>query len=172
MKLVGDGGHLRDWGSVVLTDFRNFIMPLIRYDQGDIARWDDRSPACACGQGFQSFFEVLGRKDDSFLRPDGSEIPSARLLNALDEVFTDATSGLAEYRLTERRPRTLEFHFVPQKTARTVSSEHLNRFRGQLEMLYGEPIELALSSVDVLPQLSGYKRRKVVSNRLGEKQSD
>jgi phenylacetate-CoA ligase len=161
LELVGEGG----WGRTVVTDFRNLVMPVIRYDQGDIAKWDDIGCHCKCGQRTPGFSEVLGRKDDSFMRSDGAEIPSASLLNAIDEIFTDTSGGLDEYRLVEKDIGVLELVFVLRNDAGSISGSHLERLRRQLNVLYAEPVSLSEVPVAKMPKLGGYKRRKVISDR-------
>ncbi|RVM17905.1 hypothetical protein [Sinorhizobium meliloti] len=57
------------FGRVVATDFRSWVMPLIRYDQGDLAAWSPHRIGT-------SFREIRGRADDYFLRTDGKKIQS------------------------------------------------------------------------------------------------
>ncbi|WP_460077188.1 phenylacetate--CoA ligase family protein [Roseibium sp. ROS1] len=165
LELVGDG----DWGETVVTDFRNLVMPVIRYNQGDIAKWDDIGCNCKCGQKTPGFSEVLGRKDDSFLKPDGTEIPSASLLNAIDEIFTDTSGGLDQYRLVERDIGVLELVFVLRNDAASISESHLKRLKDQLKVLYTGQVSLTSVPVSKMPKLGGYKRRKVISDRKAER---
>lgn len=57
------------WGKVVITDLLNRSMPLIRYEIGDVSRWQEG--ACACGRGLPRLAEVQGRTTDFLHLPDG-----------------------------------------------------------------------------------------------------
>jgi phenylacetate-CoA ligase len=67
-------------GRVVITGLRNFVMPLIRYDVGDIGIAGGQ---CACGRGFPVIRNIVGRTSEIVEGKNGEEISSFLLLNAL-----------------------------------------------------------------------------------------
>src|SRR5262249_7590187 len=62
-------------GRVVITPFVSTAQPLIRYDQGDIARL---GAACTCGRCLPVLEAIEGRAMAMFTHPDGRTV--ARLL--------------------------------------------------------------------------------------------
>jgi len=56
-------------GRVVVTTLNNFAKPLIRYAIGDYAEVGERSP---CGRGLPVLNDVLGRRRNMIVLPDGS----------------------------------------------------------------------------------------------------
>lgn len=52
-------------GRIIITDYNNLYMPLIRYEIGDVAEWSDQSIG-----PFKSFKEVKGRINDIFILPN------------------------------------------------------------------------------------------------------
>lgn len=62
-------------GRVIVTPFYSTAQPLIRYDQGDIARF---GPPCACGRTSATIEKVVGRVAAIFRHPDGRAV--SRLL--------------------------------------------------------------------------------------------
>jgi len=55
-------------GRVVVTPFASTAMPLVRYDQGDIAVAGEQ---CSCGRGLSVIQRIVGRAYDAFRHPDG-----------------------------------------------------------------------------------------------------
>ena len=62
-------------GRVVVTNLRNYSMPLIRYDIGDVAISAGYS-RCECGRNFFSLEKILGRTLGYFKKRDGSLVHS------------------------------------------------------------------------------------------------
>lgn len=58
-------------GRVVITPFVSTAQPLIRYDQGDIARL---GPPCSCGRALPVIEAVEGRSTAIFTHPDGRTV--------------------------------------------------------------------------------------------------
>ena len=78
----GDGQPCKpgETGHVLVTGLRNFAMPLIRYDTGDLASQAASGP-CSCGARSPSFGEIAGR----YRRFAGLRVP--RAIPALRDVL-------------------------------------------------------------------------------------
>lgn len=59
-------------GRVLVTALQSFVMPLIRYELGDLAEWGN---PCACGRPMPVIKTVWGRERHLIQRPDGKQIP-------------------------------------------------------------------------------------------------
>lgn len=70
-------------GRVLVTDLYNRSMPLIRYEIGDVARWENHEP-CPCGRNLPRLASVEGRITDFLRLPDGKMVsgPSLTLVVA------------------------------------------------------------------------------------------
>jgi phenylacetate-CoA ligase len=55
-------------GRVLVTPFASTALPLIRYDQGDVAVAGQQ---CPCGRGLSVIRRIVGRMYDAFRHPDG-----------------------------------------------------------------------------------------------------
>lgn len=62
-------------GRIIITNLRNYSMPLIRYDLGDVAVSSGYSE-CSCGKNYFSLEKILGRTLGYFKKRDGSLIHS------------------------------------------------------------------------------------------------
>ena len=74
VELVDNQGHevKEGNGDIVVTDFWNFGMPLIRYKLGDVGKVAESN--CNCGRNLPLLGSVEGRSGDFFVKPDGSKI--------------------------------------------------------------------------------------------------
>ncbi|EGA69204.1 Coenzyme F390 synthetase-like protein [Vibrio sinaloensis DSM 21326] len=61
-------------GRLIGTSFYNEVMPLIRYDTGDIATFAPSGFKCPCGRESRVIYSVDGRSDDYVILNDGRKI--------------------------------------------------------------------------------------------------
>jgi phenylacetate-CoA ligase len=78
-------------GDVVVTDLHNFGMPLIRYMNGDVARFA-RGDRCPCGRGLGRLECVDGRRADTMRDKDGNAVPGI----VFHVLFSDARTELVK----------------------------------------------------------------------------
>jgi phenylacetate-CoA ligase len=60
-------------GRLLLTTLTNDLMPLVRYEIGDMGAYDDVTP-CPCGRTSPLLREIHGRQDDVIIARDGRRI--------------------------------------------------------------------------------------------------
>jgi len=65
-------------GRLVITEFVNFGMPMLRYEVGDRGVWHDRP--CACGRPHSLLRAVTGRVADFLVAADGSRVAGISLI--------------------------------------------------------------------------------------------
>jgi phenylacetate-CoA ligase len=65
-------------GRLVITEFVNFGMPMLRYEVGDRGVWHDRT--CACGRPHPLLRAVTGRVADFLAAADGSRVAGISLI--------------------------------------------------------------------------------------------
>lgn len=77
IELLHDGQPAKpdEDGEVIVTALWRRAMPLIRYRNGDLARWGDDS--CPCGRPFPLLSEILGRCNDVLRTPSGKLVHGA-----------------------------------------------------------------------------------------------
>jgi phenylacetate-CoA ligase len=78
-------------GDVVVTDLHNFGMPMIRYVNGDVARFA-RTERCGCGRSLSRLERVDGRRADMMLDKDGNVVPGI----VFHVLFSDARVELVK----------------------------------------------------------------------------
>ncbi len=93
-------------GRVVVTNLNNYAMPLIRYENGDMAVPSQRT--CTCGRGLPLISSVAGRTTDIVTSPSG------KLLHG--EFFTHLfykIKGVYQFRVVQETRAHLHVQIVP-----------------------------------------------------------
>jgi phenylacetate-CoA ligase len=148
-------------GAVVATDLWNQAMPMIRYEQGDLAAWSTQAAACTCGSHFRRLEAIHGRSNDAFRNADGAIVTSAELLHAIELHFCLGDTGLSEFRVVQRQPRMVEVMYVSGATLANPDVA-LSGFAAHLSRLFGHPVAVKASPVEALPTIASYKRRTLI----------
>jgi phenylacetate-CoA ligase len=89
-----------DGSSVLIgTNLHNYAMPMIRYEQNDLGRIEERD--CDCGWNFRVLTDLQGRRNDSFILPSGKIISSGFLLDATYEVLLTYRTAVKDFCLIQ-----------------------------------------------------------------------
>jgi phenylacetate-CoA ligase len=108
VEVVDDAGRpvaAGQSGRVVVTPFVSTAQPLIRYEQGDIAR---AGGVCGCGRSLPMIDAVEGRSTAIFTHPDGRTV--ARMLNESARNVLQCSF----WQLAQIGPRQFELRYVPR----------------------------------------------------------
>ena len=145
-------------GAVVATDLWNRAMPMIRYDQGDLAAWSSSPVRCACGSGFRQLSAVHGRANDAFRTSTGAVISPASVLHAVEEYFCMGDTGLNEFRVIQKTLCAIEVLFVGGERQQNFGAA-IEGFSTHLSDLFGYRIDVKAVPVEALPPAPSYKRK-------------
>ncbi len=94
-------------GDIVLTDFSNHGMPLIRYVVGDVGVPSARR--CSCGRGLPMLEHLTGRTADFLKRRDGSRVAGISLV----EKSLTAIKGIAQLQIVQESFERITLNVVP-----------------------------------------------------------
>lgn len=86
-------------GHVLVTGLRNYAMPLIRYDTGDLAEVVEGP--CACGRTLPSFGELAGRYRRYAGLPEGSRERVRAIREAIENCAPDELAFLRRYQILQ-----------------------------------------------------------------------
>jgi len=124
-------------GELVVTTLTNEIMPLLRYQVGDLAQ--------RAGENYL----VHGRCRDALRRRDGRRVTTLEV----DRCFEDV-SGIAHYQLRQTEDGACDLQFIPD--AVRMEAMALPRLTARLVNLLGHQNEIRAVAVEKLPpQTSG-----------------
>lgn len=146
-------------GRVVVTQFDNDAMPLIRYDLGDVAVAAPADATCPCGRRLPMLERVEGRIPDLILAPDGSFL----VMHFFVVLFKNLQS-IHRYQVIQDERERIRVRLVARPDAdrpvieRTVRHEVRAATRGTLQA--------DIEWVDEIP-LSGAGKRRLVISSLG-----
>ncbi|QSA97308.1 phenylacetate--CoA ligase family protein [Methylococcus sp. EFPC2] len=143
-----------EMGEAVLTHLCSEAQPFIRYRTGDMVRQSDAH--CRAGRGLHVIAEVVGRRTDFVVKPDGT------IMHALAVIYVlRAVKGVGEFKIIQHATDRLEVQIVPdaywQDCAKDLITEQL---RARMGASVAVDIELKQS---IPPEASG-KHRYVVSH--------
>ena len=135
-------------GRVIVTQLNNYVMPLIRYDIGDIAQ---RSTAqCACGRGLPLLKSVRGRTVNIFKKRDGTRIDG--------EYFTHLfyyVNGVKRFQVIQHSYEDIEV-IVAMDNSDALDNDVFDELTDKIQLVMGENCKVRYSIVkDIKPTASG-----------------
>lgn len=143
-------------GRVVVTQFHNDAMPLIRYELGDIAVAAAPDERCACGRTLPLLASVEGRIPDLVVAPDGTF-----LVTHFFVVLFKNLQSIHRYQIVQDEPDRIRARLVArpgaprQELERTIRREVAAATRGSLATEF--------EWIDEIPLSGNGKRRLVIS---------
>jgi phenylacetate-CoA ligase len=107
--LRADGSPCADGedGRIVVTEFVNLGMPMIRYELGD--RGIPSGRTCSCGRGLPLLERITGRVADFLIAADGSRVAGVSLI----EKTLTRLEGLRQLQLIQPARGRLQVNLVP-----------------------------------------------------------
>ncbi len=142
-------------GEIVGTCLINTVVPIIRYRQGDLAVLATRP--CACGKTTPALQTIVGRKNSSFKRPGGVEIPSGRILDWTYDLVLELALGIREFQIIQRTLTLVEVKLVVNDDYEPAfnNSKLIHKFK----QTFGEEFEVL---VNIVPSISKTEAGKYI----------
>jgi phenylacetate-CoA ligase len=145
-----DSGEM---GELVVTDFYNYAMPLIRYRTGDMVRLHD--PGRVDGCSWKQLSSVGGRVVDLLVRPDGSQIAGQALIMLL------RTSGVrCKVQVVQTEPDRLQVKHLRRDT---IADDVRRRLQAAADELFRCSTSIEYQPVEKLEHDKSGKYRYVTS---------
>ncbi len=142
-------------GRIVLTDYFNFAMPLIRYDTGDLGSFAENSE---CNIRTPVLTKIEGRKLDQIYDTKGNHLSSYLVYKNMWK-YTEIT----QYQIIQEGVNMYTIR-LNTNTVFKREKELLSEFLDYL----GHDAVIRVDYVNEIPMLSSGKRRKVVNNYIKE----
>jgi phenylacetate-CoA ligase len=141
-------------GQILVTYLRNFAMPLVRYETGDVAKFSSRD-VCACGRTTLRLSHVLGRQSDAIRTAHGTLVHG--------EFFTHVLYGSDAVREFQFIQESLESYTLRLVADRVRTAPMEAAWRAQILDVVGRRCNLSIEYVDNIPTLSSGKRKFTLS---------
>jgi phenylacetate-CoA ligase len=152
-------------GTTVGTDLFNIYMPIIRYVQGDLARFAPASQQgqCPCGNRYRHLNRLHGRADQVLHSTAIGRVMPDCVLDLVDKTLARTNSHLREFRIVQKSENLVEVISVLESGRVSPNEELVNEFRNGMRRLFGCDLSIPFTIVGEIPQLSSYKRRMVIN---------
>ncbi len=154
---VSRNGYER--GSMLITDFDNRVMPIIRYEIGDIVNIDYLP--CGCGNNCPRISSVEGKVYEVIKTPAGTEL---NLHILLDDIFSDHAKFISQFQAVAEKPDLLKIYIVPGQNG--IPEDLRENLRKQLQSYAGESMKVKLQDVSYIPRDGSGKQKKVIDWRI------
>lgn len=147
-------------GRMLITDFNNYAMPLIRYDTGDLAVAVDGP--CACGRTIGPMFaDPVRRRARVAPLPRGSEALIDGLRGVMETLPGDMASPLRAYRIHQDKDENYRLDIVLKGADEAPFENHVRAAWAKLAGSAGHM--LSLQVFDAIPILRNGKFMHVTS---------
>jgi phenylacetate-CoA ligase len=143
----------RQPGELLITQLRNYAMPLIRYQIDDLAVLE--AEPCGCGRTAPMVKRLAGRTPTTFVSAAGVMIEGYHLINALRQV-----EGILEFQLVQEEVQRLRLHLV---TTPAFVKGSIWETEARIAKLMGPETQLAVEHVDRIPRPLSGKTQMVIS---------
>ena len=138
-------------GRIVVTDFTNYAMPMIRYELGDLASIGE----VASDGTILSIENLCGRKTDLIYRTNGSPID---FFNSIpSEIYNNPNLRQWQFIQKSKKEYLLRLSFEKEQDDITQSAQIL------LKKLLGSDAIIVIECVNEIPVLSSGKRKVVIN---------
>jgi phenylacetate-CoA ligase len=134
-------------GQIVITDYRNRRMPLIRYAIGDLA-----APAsCPCGQiKLPALTQLLGKQRGLLKHPNGGHVFSTELSPTIRD-----TPGIRQYQVQQLAPDRFLLRAIAQPDADIIAIAQ--RIQALFVRNFGPSCQVEFAWCEHIPRLPGGK---------------
>lgn len=155
VEIVDDAGQpvaAGEKGRVVVTPFGSTAMPLIRYDQGDVAIAGE---ACSCGRSLPLIERLEGRTNAVFEHPDG------RRSREMMPIEGRQLLGAGRWQVRQVGPTDFEIDYVRHDWG---TAPDLDAFRALFRTVFFDDAEVTVREVEDL-QLGATGKYREYENR-------
>ncbi|MDC6366873.1 MULTISPECIES: phenylacetate--CoA ligase family protein [Flavobacteriaceae] len=139
-------------GRIVLTDYYNYAMPMVRYDTGDVGILE-YNPIT----GQPLFAKIEGRKMDMFINTKGEFISSHIIHHILQ------FKGIEQFQFIQE---SLDEYIIKMKVSKKLDKQDENALQQQYLGYFGQNAKITIQYVEDIPLLASGKRKLVINNVL------
>ena len=144
-------GEPANHGRIIITDLRNHVMPILRYEIGDIG-WTKAAVArCTCGRQGLQLGGIEGRGSDYVVTPSGYRTP-ALLLQRSMRLQADL---FWEYQFRQEYPSLLEVWVIPKSD---YTPDLAAELASTVETYFNHELQVRVKVVDLIPREPSGKR--------------
>jgi len=141
-------------GKLVVSTFRNYAMPLIRYEIGDLGVMGE---VCSCGRGLPVLTEIAGRQQDVLMLPTGEQ--RATLFASPDIKAFMELAPIEQYQFAHVGVDKLEIRLAVK---RDLTAEEESKITNWVHKKHGYPFKIGFVYLDEIARTSAGKFKDFV----------
>ncbi|PHS17564.1 MAG: hypothetical protein COA86_09765 [Kangiella sp.] len=147
VELVDNNGHAVSEGNgdIIVTDFWNFGMPIIRYKLGDVGKVSQSN--CDCGRNLPLLGSVEGRSGDFFVKPDGSKIHGEYFTHLFYEL-----PQVKQFQMIQQSLEQIDLKIV--ETSKQNNNDYLKPIISKTKAMLGEQAKVNVEILDEIKPTS------------------
>jgi phenylacetate-CoA ligase len=126
VEVIRQGKHVDDGeiGKVIVTDFHNYALPIIRYDVGDIAKYTKNN--CACGKPFPIIESITGRSSNIVISTSGKPFHSIVFYYIMKD-YTAKNSWIKQFKIIQERQDLISVIIASTNNSKSPNSDELTK---------------------------------------------
>jgi phenylacetate-CoA ligase len=161
VEFAENGKHVEPGqsGVLLLTGLRNYGMPFIRYEIGDVGEPSDET--CSCGRGLPLMKAIKGYESQFLGVRDKSSGRIIPISSHIDFFIDLLKSPPPNYRIIQESLSHVVIKIVAK--GKNYSDEDVDLLVRELRDCLGNDVEIEVQFVDTLPPLPSGKRSPVIS---------
>lgn len=157
LEILDENNNPTQKGDIVLTNFDNYVMPLIRYRNGDIASLSCEK--CPCGRESVLIEKIEGRTYD-FIKGINGKIAHGGLF---DDILLESkfmlNNNIKQIRIIQTKINELVVEYVSDNI---INEKDLNEAKNKYQSFLGE-MKITFKKVDSINTTKTGKRKFIVS---------
>jgi len=131
-----------EFGTLIVTDLRNYAMPFIRYRVGDIGAFSETS--CSCGRTQPLLKQLQGRESEFIVTPDSRLVSGV----SLTDNFAGMIDGIIQLQIIQDKTDHLIFRIVPGES---FAVQSLKSIESLVRKFFGEQMTFDCDITDTIP---------------------
>ena len=137
-------------GRVIATGFNNQILPLLRYETGDVGLKEKKK--CKCGRNYFLLKEIEGREQDYVYDKNKKKVPLAPAIFNYNDMDW---KGIDEFKVIQKKPGKILVNI--EKNDKYSSKEIKSRVNKKMNQIFGNRIKVSSSIV-----------KKILKTKIGK----
>ena len=137
-------------GRVIATGFNNQILPLLRYETGDVGLKEKKK--CKCGRNYFLLKEIEGREQDYVYDKNKKKVPLAPAIFNYNDMDW---KGINEFKVIQKKPGKILVNI--EKNEKYSSKEIKSRVNKKINLIFGNRIKVSSSIV-----------KKILKTKIGK----
>jgi len=148
-----------DVGRLLVTNLRNYSMPLIRYEVGDDA--ERGASRCDCGRPYPLLARVVGRTGSSFPTSEGGVVLPEFFIHVVGVEYRE--HGVRKFQVVQESLNEIVVKIVLDAGADTPAADVRVGLAARIKEAMGESCEVKIEFVDEIPPTATGKHLYTVS---------